>query len=62
MSRNDDPVEISYTEIVTESDGAILFADGGDRFWIPKSLIQDHDEDDKIVTIPEWFAEKEGLA
>lgn len=61
MSRNDDVVEISYTRVVTDSDLAILFEDSEDRFWIPKSVIQDHDEDDKIVSIPAWFAEKEGL-
>jgi len=61
MARNDEPVEISYTRIVVDSDLAILFEDGTDQFWIPKSLIKDHDEDDKIVSIPEWFAEKEGL-
>ncbi len=56
-----DTVEISYDEIVTETDMAILFKDDKDQFWIPKSMIDDHDEDDKIVSVYEWFAEKEGL-
>lgn len=61
MSRNDDDAEISYTKIVTETDMAILFEDGPDQFWIPRSVIKDHDEEDKIVTVAAWFAEKEGL-
>jgi hypothetical protein len=61
MSRGDETAEISYTEIVTESDMAICFKDGPDKFWIPKSVIKDHDEEDKIVHVATWFAEKEGL-
>jgi hypothetical protein len=61
MSRGSEPAEISYTEIVTESDMAICFKDGPDKFWIPKSVIEEHDEEDKIVCVAAWFAEKEGL-
>lgn len=56
-----DTVEISYDEIVTETDMAILFKDDKEQFWIPKSVIDEHDEDDKVVSVYEWFAEKEGL-
>jgi len=58
---NSDNVEIPYDDIVAETGMAILFKDDKEQFWIPKSVIEDHDEDDRIVYVAAWFAEKEGL-
>lgn len=43
---------------------AILFTDGDEEFWIPRSCIEDMDhirKKDYTVQVHRWFAEKEGL-
>jgi hypothetical protein len=52
--------DLDYTEIIHETDGAILFSIDGDEVWIPRSLLE-LDESTHTVTVPEWFALKEGL-
>ena len=54
-------------EIKKITEMAILADDGYTEHWIPKSLIEEDVEDAEVdetitITIPEWFAEKEGLA
>ena len=48
------------------TENAILFTDGAEDYWIPKSLIEDMNQvgsqrDDFEVLIPEWFAKKQGM-
>lgn len=58
------PYEVRHNGFRRETDLARAFWIGTDRFkrttlWVPKSVIID--EDDTTVTVPTWFAEKEGL-
>ena len=56
-----EPVEVGYERAVRETAAALCVRiDGRDR-WIPKSLIVEHQEDACLLTVPEWFATKEGL-
>ena len=52
-----------YLEVKRETDMAILFTDGVEGFWLPKSCItKDHVKDnDYKVFVPEWLAEKKGM-
>ena len=67
MARND-PVTVSV-EFVTHTAGAVLVKDAGNEIWIPKSQIQNDDDDwdsfelgDIVdIDIPEWLAEDKGL-
>lgn len=52
-------VDLPHDGIEHETDEAILFKSDADRFLIPKSLIDDWDAG--MVSVPVWFAEKEGL-
>lgn len=59
-------VILDYDEIIKETEKASLFRIGEEedpdsRFWIPKSLIRDLDEEKREITIPEWIAIKLGL-
>lgn len=65
-------VWVSYDSKVASTDDAILFLfEKGEDFdeppipevreWIPKSQIQDEDESEKRIEIPEWLALKKGL-
>ena len=53
-------------EIIHISGGAVLCNDGDQEGWIPKSVIEDWDDDSYSVgdqaelEVEEWFAEKEG--
>jgi len=67
MARND-PITVSV-EFITHTAGAVLVKDGDEEAWIPKSKIE-NDEDDwdslKLgdildLDIPEWLAEDKGL-
>jgi hypothetical protein len=45
---------------------AVLVDDGGSDHWIPRSLIEEDLEDAEtgdivVITVPAWFAEREGL-
>jgi hypothetical protein len=46
-----------------ETDLAVLFSDGDNEFWIPKSVMEDwpEPEEEGTAVIEEWFAYKEGL-
>ena len=66
-------VRIDYDEVFNETDAAILFciekAEIGQseetRYvwtaWVPKSQIDDHNEQEHYFTIPEWLAMEKGL-
>ena len=62
---NDDSAYIDHRGMVHETqkgssdEGAILFVIKGEKVWIPKKLIKDHD--DKVVIVQKWWAEKNGL-
>ena len=52
---------IEHNGILRDDDGerAILFDIAGDETWLPRSLIEDYD--DEIVGIPIWLAEEKDL-
>jgi hypothetical protein len=54
MSRNDEPVEITYDTQLADTDKALLFRIGDAKVWIPKSQITSHNG--KTFEIPEWLA------
>jgi hypothetical protein len=54
MGRNDEPVEIEFDEVEHETSDSVLFLIGDDKVWLPKSQIIE--QDDGVVTIPEWLA------
>ena len=62
-----DDEEPEYTEIavqtIRETDKAVQFSNGDERFWIPKSVMEEWPDegDDGYALVAEWFAEKEGL-
>lgn len=63
MERNDEPILITYDEIVHETGKARLYQFGAARVWLPLSLITD--DNGSTVEIPEWLAiskEIEGYA
>jgi hypothetical protein len=53
-------IDIEYDELKHETDMAYLVIIDGDEVWIPKSVCE-LDEDNQIIEVQEWFAEKEGL-
>lgn len=54
-------VEIDV-EVVSQTEDAMLFTDGINEFWVPKSVMDDYPEDgDGVAVIEEWFAEQKGL-
>jgi hypothetical protein len=55
-------VEIEYEDIIRETDLALQL-DIGDNMliWIPKSQIDNHDEEEGIIQIPEWLAYEKSL-
>lgn len=62
--RDEEPeyVEIDV-ETVQETDKAVRFSDGDNRFWVPKSVMEEWPETGESGTalVAQWFAEKEGL-
>jgi len=62
MSRYDEDVEIYYDSILKETDFAFcvrcdaLLVDK--RPWIPKSVIQSIDKDEKSMVVPYWYAKE----
>ena len=55
-------LELTF-DFITETEKAMPVSDGTEEIWIPKSLIQDEWQSEGTVsmTLPLWFAEKEGL-
>lgn len=47
-------------ELRHETERAYLIFDGAREVWVPKALVE-YDTRDKVFTMPEWLAEREGL-
>ena len=65
---NDDEewVELEGCYIGKATTKAILLHHDGEKFWVPKSQVQDPEQysrydEDQTVLVKEWFARKEGL-
>jgi hypothetical protein len=63
--KNRESIKISG-EIFAETEKAILFFDGGDADWIPRSQIIEIEESNHFpevvtITIPEWLAIEKGF-
>ena len=57
-----DTAEINYDQIIHETEQAMLIDVGeDDGVWIPKSVIQDRDEDAKALFVEEWWAFENGM-
>lgn len=53
-----------YAELRRETDKAYCFYDGIHDIWVPKSLVAEIDrrkDGNCEVTVPEWFAKREGI-
>lgn len=66
MSDRNEPVEIAVTEVIAETDKAILCVVDDEDVWIPISQIDDASEvweygDEGTLVIPRWLAEEKGL-
>lgn len=61
MDTLDELTTFDYTDMLHETDKAILFETGMGEVWIPKDEIVEHDEDAMTVTIPTWLAEEKDL-
>lgn len=50
-------------DVVHETDEAVLFSDGEEKFWVPKSVMEEWPDvgESGTALIAEWFALKEGL-
>ncbi len=58
---NDDPKLIDLAlEYRHETARAYLVFDGDKEVWVPKSMVE-YDVRDKVFTMPEWLAQREGL-
>ena len=56
---DDSCVYIDHEGIRRTTDKAKLFVIHGEGFWIPKSVIDD--ENEEIVAIKRWWADKNGI-
>ena len=70
MTRDYGEREAVYLEMKYDNPdkAAILFSDGEDEFWIPRSILDPMEEnvlhikdEEYEVFLPIWFAEQEGL-
>jgi hypothetical protein len=60
MAQRDKLYDVKYEEMKHQTAKAWLLDIGGKDYWLAKSLC-DLNEDDKIVTMPEWLAVEKGL-
>jgi hypothetical protein len=60
--RESEVVDLEFEEIVHETERAykLRFEDVDDDVWVPISLAE-IDRDERVVTVPAWWADKEGL-
>ncbi len=49
---------LDHDGVIRETASAKLFDMGGSETWIPKSVIED--ENDELVGVQRWWAEKNG--
>jgi hypothetical protein len=66
VSNRNEPVEVEVTEVIAETDKAILCVIDGEQVWIPTSQIDANSEvwkygDDGALVIPRWLAEEKEL-
>ena len=59
--REEEPAVIAYDYEEGDTDKARLFIIDGRDVWIPKSVIDEEDEEENTVSVKEWWALKEGL-
>ena len=59
MPRDSSIIDLAM-ELRHETARAYLVHDGRKDVWLPKSLVE-YDERDKVFTMPEWLAQREGL-
>jgi len=66
VSDQNEPVEVEVTEVIAQTDKAILCVIEGEHVWIPTSQIKDESEvcedgDSGTLVIPRWLAKEKGL-
>lgn len=54
-------ISIDIDSIEAETDLAILVSIDDEKVWIPRSVCKVDEDDDNILSVEQWFAEKEGL-
>lgn len=68
-SGGSDPVELGTGRVVNTTDKAVLVEVDGTETWLPKSVLHEDSEidedsgvdDEGLVVVKKWFADKEGL-
>jgi hypothetical protein len=53
--------ELQFDKIKHETDKAYIIVCDTNEFVVPKSLVQDLDVEEGLITLPEWFIEQEGM-
>ena len=56
---SDDCVYIDHEGIIRETQKATLYNIHGEEVWVPKSVIED--ENDEIVAVQKWWANNNGI-
>ncbi len=54
-------VELEYEHIRQRTGAAILVTIEDVDVWLPREFIEDWDEEDRTLTVPEWLAIDRGL-
>lgn len=59
-------VDVFIDAVLKETDAALLVGIDDRELWIPKSVLESHDDLDEdtgetTIYVAEWFANKEGL-
>lgn len=62
MSEEDDWVDVAHDGVIHKTGLATLYDIEGDEVWIPNSVHEESDDQDNVVLVKSWWAEKEGLA
>ena len=52
---------VVFDEIINETDLAYLFLFDEDEIWLPKSQIENMDEDKRKIGLSDWLIEEHGL-
>lgn len=62
---SEEPVAIEYHRRAHETYKAVLFqlesGFSARKLYVPRSVLENEDDDKKTFTVPRWFAEQEGL-
>jgi len=45
----------------SQNEGAVLYIIDGKKRWVPKSVIEEEDDSDKVVIIQDWWARDKGI-